>query len=638
MAAERADIHMLVECQPDGAPAPVDVILVGRHPETHRESVLIVELKQWSSVEPSTRQPGRVDVPGMAGPKRHPSDQLRKNFDFYTGESGPLHGMTVEYAGLTYLHNAADQDVRPLLDIDLPTGRHALYFTSDTREDMREEIRERFSDSSGVSAAEQVLQRIGIRNTPLLDAMARSHGEDTVFTLRGAQRTVWREVTKAVKRTHRDGGQAVFVVLGGAGTGKSAIGLELLEEFTRSGKQVKYASGSRAFDAAMRQHVGYGDTEFQDRFAFFNSFVKSPEPQLDLLICDEAHRLRERSTSRYWKPENQGVQPQVDELIDAARVTVFLLDENQVVRHDEVGTREMIETAVRKRPGIPLGRYELREEFRCGGSDSYRMWVHDLLGISGDEPRQWMPDGLMHVEVADSPEEMERIILSEAQAGASARMVAGFSWPWSDPRKDRSLVPDVHIGDWHRPWNAKGDRSSYADGAPPAKLWGVREAGVHQVGCVYSAQGLEWDWCGVILGDDMVWRDGSWEFRRGKFKKDEATGIWQTLQPGSADRRITATSNDRFDDCVRNAYHVLLTRASRATVLYSTDKRTQDHLKEQVGPVEILGLRPTWVNLSPEAKLTRPGTPAGARGRAVKRWRKSRRAQIEGGQLDLFIP
>src|SRR5690606_38969093 len=226
--------------------------------------------------------------------------------------------------------------------------------------------------------------------------------------------------------------RVVFLVTGGAGTGKSAIGLQIKAELEASGHTVKYASGSRAFNGVIQEHVGYGDREFKESFTYFSNFVTPPDPPLDVLICDEAHRLRERSTNRFWKPEDQGTKPQVDELLDASRLTVFFLDEGQCVRPNEVGTVELIEDAAR-RYDATLARYALREQFRCGGSDAYIRWVRAVLGVTDEEPDQWTPDGLMHVEVADSPDELERIIRTEALAGASARMVAGYCWPWTKP-------------------------------------------------------------------------------------------------------------------------------------------------------------------------------------------------------------
>ena len=118
----------------------------------------------------------------------------------------------------------------------------------------------------------------------------------------------------------------------------------------------------------------------------------------------------------------------------------------------------------------------------------------------------WAGDPAFSVQVADTPQEMEHLLQAQVDAGYGARMAAGFCWPWSDPRQDGSLVPDVVIGDWSRPWNLRGDR--VVGGAPPSALWATDPAGFGRVGCVYTAKGFEYDWNGVIIGPDLVWRAG----------------------------------------------------------------------------------------------------------------------------------
>lgn len=620
VAAGRGNVEMIVECAATvddddrpGDPRLIDVVLVGHHPEAACVSVQLVELKRWSTVtrvEQATAE--LVHVPGM-GRKKHPALQLRDHYEAFTGDRGPLHGLDFECGGFAYLHNATDASVRPLVDVDAPTGVYARVYTNDRREQLMSDLRKYFSPEGGASEAELLLMNMGLRNTPLLDAMIRSRGDDTVFTLRGRQRRVADEILETASKVLPDPlrpalvpdeRRVVFLVTGGAGTGKSAIGLQIKAELAAGGHTVKYASGSRAFNGAMQEHVGYGDREFKETFTYFSNFVRPPDPPLDVLICDEAHRLRERSTNRFWKPEHQGTKPQVDELLDASRLTVFFLDEGQSVRPNEVGTVDLIKDAA-QRYGAQLLQYNLREQFRCGGSDAYVRWVRAVLGVTDGEPELWTPDGLMHIEVADSPEELERTIRAEALAGASARLVAGYCWPWTKPiGKERRLEPDVRIGDWHRPWNADSD-AFCEGGAPPSKIWSVHENGLDQVGCVYTAQGLEWDWCGVIMGEDMVRRDGQWVFRRGKDRKDPEAGVKRVAVPGSFDPRVKAGSVDdaEFARLVRHAYHVLMTRASRATVLYSTDEETRSYLKELVGQVQVHGLRPTWENLPEQARV-----------------------------------
>jgi DUF2075 family protein len=649
VAAGRGNVEMIVECaatlsesdRPDG-PRLIDVVLVGHHPHRRQLSVQLVELKRWSMVtrvEQATAD--LVHVPGM-GRKKHPAVQLREYYEAFTGGSGPLSGLDFECGGFAYLHNATDESVRPLIDIDMPTGSYARVYTNDGREKLLSDLRENFAEEGGASAAEVLMRSMGLRNTPLLDAMIWSRGEDTVFTLRGRQKEVADQILDTASKVLPDPmnpalvpdeRRVVFLVTGGAGTGKSAIGLQIKAELEAQGRTVNYASGSRAFNGAIQEHVGYGDREFRETFTYFSSFVTPPDPPLDVLICDEAHRIRDRSTNRFWKPEQQGTQPQVDELLDASRLTVFFLDEGQSVRPNEVGTVGLIEDAARRR-NARLVRYGLREQFRCGGSDAYIRWVRAVLGVTDDAPGQWTPDGLMHVEVADTPDELERIIRTEALAGASARMVAGYCWPWTKPLgEEKRLEADVRIGDWHRPWNADSDSFCEND-APPSKIWSVHKNGLDQIGCVYTAQGLEWDWCGVIMGDDMVRRDGRWVFRRGKEREEPETGVKRVATPGSFDPKVKAGSVDdeEFARLVRHAYHVLMTRASRATVLYSMDEETRTYLKELVGEVQIHGLRPTWENLPREARV--PHLPRPRRG---KRRRRNRNTPgSEGSDLRLF--
>jgi len=138
---------------------------------------------------------------------------------------------------------------------------------------------------------------------------------------------------------------------------------------------------------------------------------------------------------------------------------------------------------------------------------------------------------------------MEELLHAVADQGYGARMTAGFCWPWSDPRPDGSWVDDVVIGSWSRPWNLRGERA--VGGAPPASLWATDPAGFGQVGCSYTAQGFEYDWNGVILGPDLVWRQDRWVARPAVSKDPALRGVPEPV----ADRLL------------RNVYKVLLTRA-----------------------------------------------------------------------------
>ena len=353
---------------------------------------------------------------------------------------------------------------------------------------------------------------------------------------------------------------------GGPGSGKSVIALSLLGELARRGRTVVHATGSRSFTQTLRKVAGRGSRRTQSLFKYFNQFIDAERNGLDVLILDEAHRIRETSADRYTPARLRSGRPQLDELIAAARVPVFLLDENQVVRPGELGTVADIE-AHASGMGLTVQKISLDAHFRCGGSEAYLDWVNRLLGLTPGGPLPWCHDPAFDVRVAETPYDLEQQLRVQFDAGYGARMAAGFCWPWSDPRKDGSLVPDVVIGDWSRPWNIKGDRA--VGGAPPAALWASDPAGFAQVGCVYTAQGFEYDWNGVIIGPDLVWRSGRWVAVRAANKDPDF-------------RNRTGVNDHEFDRLVRNVYKVLLTRGMIGTVIYSADSQTRTFLRSLI--------------------------------------------------------
>jgi len=380
----------------------------------------------------------------------------------------------------------------------------------------------------------------------------------TPFALHAKQQLAYEMVLQAVDQAHQQDDKTVVIVTGCPGSGKSALGLALLRELSRQGRPVLHATGSRALTQALRELAG--EDLSRNLFQYFNQFVDADRNGLDVLILDEAHRIMETSMSRYTPARLRSDRPQIDELMSAARVPVFLLDEHQVVRPGEIGTVEEVRRHAAAK-GLAVHQVQLDTQFRGGRKNED--WVLGLLGLSGKGPVAWTGDDHFEVSVAGSPYELEAVLRDRLAAGYSARMTAGYCWRWSDPRADGSLVPDVVIGDWARPWPVKGARA--VGGAPPAALWATDPAGFGQVGCVYTAQGFEYDWSGVIIGPDLVRRDGH----------------WVTVRDANMDPEIRSrarVTDHEFGRLVRNVYKVLLTRGMVGTVIYSSDPETQGFL------------------------------------------------------------
>jgi uncharacterized protein len=212
-------------------------------------------------------------------------------------------------------------------------------------------------------------------------------------------------VMKSLRDAENSNTKTAVIITGGPGTGKSVIALSLLGELSRRGKTTLHATGSKAFRNSLRKVAGARSPQVQKLFSYFNSFMTAERNSLDVIICDEAHRIRETSANRYTKADLRTGTPQLHELLNVARVPVFLLDSNQVVRKGETGTPEYIEVEA-KNLGLNVIRVDLDGQFRCGGSRLYETWLNGFLSLENSHAITWSNDPNFNVIVAESPYEI----------------------------------------------------------------------------------------------------------------------------------------------------------------------------------------------------------------------------------------
>ncbi|NEA99585.1 DUF2075 domain-containing protein [Streptomyces sp. SID13726] len=559
------DVEVMLEYSLPMNSKRVDVVLAGTHPDTKEPSYVLVELKQWSQAYPDEDDPLLCRLDRYGDPVLNPIEQVRRYCQYLVNFNGAIAAHPDRVQGVAFLHNATEFGVSGLREIE--SDRRGQLFTGDRRGEFIKYLRARLSkENPGADSADVLLSGRTAPSKQLMAVAAQEVREREQFVLLDEQQVAYRIVLNAVRKAKRADRKEVVIVTGGPGTGKSVIALSLLGELYRQGVPALHATGSQSFTKTMRKVAGTRKREVQDLFKYFNSFMATENNTLDVLICDEAHRIRETSANRYTPAARRTGRAQIDELLDVARVPVFLLDEHQVVRPGEMGTVADIRAAAALRD-LTCHVVPLDSQFRCGGSDAYLRWVVRLLGLEPGGSVTWEPDDRMRLLLAESPEDMESFLDGRRSQGYSARMSAGYCWPWSpEPKPGQPLPADVVIGDWARPWNLRGDRA--VSGAPPSALWATDPAGFGQIGCVYTAQGFEYDWSGVVIGPDLVWRSDRWITDR-------------TASKDPVFKRSVADAD--VDRLIRNTYKVLLTRGMTGTVVYSTDPETQRKLRELVG-------------------------------------------------------
>lgn len=574
----------------------LDCLIAGQDGEGQDEAV-IVELKQWSECE-ATEEPSIVRTVVGRGLRDvlHPSAQVHQYRDYLAD----MH--TAFYEGLnpillsacSYLHNYHARTNDPLF---LPQYSEVLadapIFASGDVDPLVTFLKHRLERGNGRPVLDRVEQSRYRPSKKLLDHVAEVIRKEPAFVLLDEQKVVFDRIFGTVMKA-QDSTRNVFLINGGPGTGKSVLAIQLMAELSRRGRNAQYATGSRAFTKTLHKIVG---TRAANQFRYFHNYGEAVPSEIDVLICDEAHRLRPSSTNRFMSKEQRGKRTkkaQIQEILDAAKVPVFFIDDRQVVRPGEVGSSALVrETAAANK--CRLHEYTLEAQFRCAGSDGFVNWVDNTLGVRETANVLWnQREESFDFRIVSTPQALEKRIRDRAAEGHSARVTAGFCWPWSDDLLPGGrLAEDVVIGDYRRPWNARSEASGLAPGIPREVHWAHDPRGIEQIGCVYTAQGFEFDYVGVIWGPDLVYnpRSGTWVGDRTK------SHDW-----------VVSRSGDQFLDLVRNTYRVLLSRGLKGCYVHFTDASTEAFVRSRTEGLDAPRL--TVADEVPRRTMPRQAEPA----------------------------
>lgn len=578
--ADLRDQGILVELKLPLSSKRLDVMITGSNPDGG-DTAVIVELKQWTAVERSNiTDCVVVNMGGRDIDHLHPSRQVAQYQRYLQDTHSAFTDGAIALDACAYLHFAKHDPTSPLFgaDFDVLLANNPS-FTGDQVDELATYLDERVSGPDDGSVLERVAESAFRPHKRLLDHVARMIRNEPVFTLLDEQQVAYNAIIDEVRAAGQNKRPVAFIVAGGPGTGKSVMAVNLIAELAALGVRTLHVTGSKAFTENLRKIVG---TRAGALFKYFRDTATVTEP-LDVVVLDEAHRIRSISTSRFTPATARSGKAQIDDILDSTRVSVFFIDDLQVVRPGEVGSTDLIRESAARR-SLPVREFELQAQFRANGSDSFIKWVDNTLELDRTPQVLWPMDDDFDFRIVGSAPELERLIRERAATGATARLVAGFCWPWSDPDAAGNLVDDVRVGEWAMPWNAQTGAGRLGPGIPKSDFWASAKEGIDQVGCVYTAQGFEFDYVGVIFGPDLVYRsmDGGWVGQRHE----------------SRDRIVSRGVTDaEFTAFVKSTYRVLLTRGLRGCYVYFTDAPTRDFI---LGRTE----RPAVIRRAAEAPVS----------------------------------
>lgn len=542
----------------------VDFLISG-YGKDNKGNVIIVELKQWEKLQAIEGQEAIVETFTGGANRRvvHPSYQawsyaaLIKDYNEYVQDAD------IELHPCAYLHNYPRVENDPL---DAKQYKEVLAdapaFTYGQRDALRNFIKKSIITGDNEDTLVKIEHGKIRPSKQLQDSISGMLKGNKEFIMLDEQKVVYENILSLSTKCQKDGKKRTIIVEGGPGTGKTVVAINLLAELTKRNQFVQYVSKN----AAPRTVYGYKlkgtmkKSSVDNLFKGSGCYTEAPMNSVGTILADEAHRLNEKSGMFQNMGENQ-----IKEIIHASRCSVFFIDESQRVTTSDIGSIAEIEKwAERENSGVI--KMELVSQFRCNGSDGYLAWIDDVLQIR--DTANYDLEGIDYdIRICDSPKEMEHIVIEKNRIRNRARILAGYCWNWPKDTRNDVNYHDIKIGDYGISWNLDG-----------GDAFAINPDSVHEAGCIHTSQGLEFDYVGVIIGDDMRYENGEIVTDYSKrAKTDQSMKGIKGLAKDDPEK-----ASQLADEIIKNTYRTLMTRGMKGCYVYCTDSELAAYLKERL--------------------------------------------------------
>lgn len=565
MSALPDDVEIAVEFQIPLTSKRVDFMIAGLD-ENEQRNVVVVELKQWQQAQRTSRE-GLVTT-YVGGAKRtvtHPSYQAYSYAKTIENFSATVQDEDISLSPCAYLHNY-DYEFENELSNGLyyDVVRLAPFYMKNEGEKLKAFI-EKFIKKAD---RKQTLYEIDfgkIRPSKALqDAISSMLKGNEEFVMIDEQKVVYSTVKKIVEKALKERKKYTIIVQGGPGTGKSVVAMNLLVALKQYNVSyvTKNAAPRNVYFEKLR--LGYRQSFIKNLFRSSGQFVDCAPNTFDCLIVDEAHRLNAKSGIFQSVGENQ-----IKEIINASLVSVFFIDENQVVTSKDIGSINAIKDWAKKLNSELYFNEDmvLVSQFRCNGSDRYVAFLDRILGLSDTDEVLSTDDFDFDIKLFEDPNQMRMYLSQKNAINNKARMLAGYCYEWASKNNPNGNTYDIYLENGFRAkWNF-GNTST----------WAIDADSFPQVGCIHTSQGLEFDYVGVIIGKDLRYENGKVITDPSKRAKSDKSLVGINSNP----LHVTA------DRIIRNTYKTLLTRGQKGCYIYCEDKALFAYLAQWI-PVATL--------------------------------------------------
>ncbi|HHX62260.1 MAG TPA: DUF2075 domain-containing protein [Epulopiscium sp.] len=505
----------------------VDFIISGKD-DAGKSNLVIVELKQWETATVVENKDGIIKtyLGGGIRETTHPSYQAWTYASYIGDYNEEIYSNDTQLAPCSFLHNYKEENRAALMDETYSYYiKQAPVFIKGERNKLTEFIKKhvKYGDHrEGIYRLENGKIK---PSKSLQDALSSMLEGNEEFLMLDEQKVVYETALDMAMKSYKDHKKRVLIIEGGPGTGKSVVAINLLVKLTGRDMVCQY------------------------------------------ITKNSAHRLNRKSGMFKNLGENQ-----IKEIIHSSKFSIFFIDEHQQVHIDDYGNVADIIKFSKAYNG-EYEKMELLSQFRCSGSDGYIAWLDHVLEIRETANFDGFDDKY-DFQIMDSPQAIYETI-RDRNHNNKARMLAGYCWGWDSKKRNDTSHGDIEIDDFKMSWNL--DNTS---------TWAIDPESVNEIGCIHTSQGLEFEYAGVIIGEDLRYVNGEiiTDFTKRAVTDRSLFGIKKRFKENPEDALALA------DGIIKNTYRTLMSRGQKGCYVYCVDKGLGEYLKERLRVMKQEGM------------------------------------------------
>jgi len=360
-------------------------------------------------------------------------------------------------------------------------------------------------------------------------------------------------IAEDIKESINKNDKKVYMVKGKPGTGKTVLATYLFKQLKDSEKFNNLEMGLVIPQSALRDSIR---KVFKNITNLYANMVLGPndvvKKNYDLLIVDEAHRLKQRKNimgygafDKVNKKLGLGKRGnQLDWVLNSAKYKILFYDENQTVRPSDIHTKNF--------KALNTKKYELMTQVRVEGGENYVNLINDFFDFGKIKKAKKISD--YDFRIYDNIEKMVNDIKEKNKKYGLSRMVAGYAWPWRTKNGEANY--DIEIDGYRLLWNKT------------TLNWINTKSSIEEVGCIHTVQGYDLNYAGVIIGPDISYDP---------FKKDF---IIHKSNYYDFNGKRGIENSEELKRYIINIYKVLLTRGIKGTYVYIVDDNLRKYFRK----------------------------------------------------------